>query len=377
MANSNPYLQDVASSGWNSGLSQGIAMAGTGATLGATLFASSAAAGPIGAAVGLVVGGLMGLFTHFEKQRQYEGLMNDMIINRAETVEQRNELITQAQEYINTTRVTFDETYGEGMYDQYNELFKAVLGMPSGSQTAMDLLSSLSLDSIEGQITSSVSGKNIVNGVISASDVNSAYLEYMMNSIKDADTAIGLQYQQASYQENSLIRDYYDSIDQYNAQVAQQFASAFLQQRQTNISLEGQIGEAATAQASSGLRSVGSGNNLSAIAQFQKDLSDVAYASTLDYMVASYGTQMKASTNNLIDEVYASRNNIAIMDKQVMSNFFSTMREHFSNLNNSFYTSIKKHEETIKEQNELIEDYSEAAGQGRNAHYEEIDDFDE
>lgn len=377
MANSNPYLQDVASSGWNSGLSQGIAMAGTGATLGATLFASSAAAGPIGAAVGLVVGGLMGLFTHFEKQRQYEGLMNDMIINRAETVEQRNELITQAQEYINTTRVTFDETYGEGMYDQYNELFKAVLGMPSGSQTAMDLLSSLSLDSIEGQITSSVSGKNIVNGVISASDVNSAYLEYMMNSIKDADTAIGLQYQQASYQENSLIRDYYDSIDQYNAQVAQQFASAFLQQRQTNINLEGQIGEAATAQASSGLRSVGSGNNLSAIAQFQKDLSDVAYASTLDYMVASYGTQMKAATNNLIDEVYASRNNIAIMDKQVMSNFFSTMREHFSNLNNSFYTSIKKHEETIKEQNELIEDYSEAAGQGRNAHYEEIDDFDE
>ena len=377
MANSNPYLQDVRSSGWNSGLSQGITMAGTGATLGATLFASSAAAGPIGAAVGLVVGGLMGLFTHFEKQRQYEGLMNDMIINRAETVEQRNELITQAQEYINTTRVSFDETYGEGMYDQYNELFKAVLGMPSDSQTAMDLLSSLSLDSIEGQITSSVSGKNIVNGVISASDVNSAYLEYMMNSIKDADTAIGLQYEQASYQENSLIRDYYDSIDQYNAQVAQQFASAFLQQRQTNISLEGQIGEAATAQASSGLRSVGSGNNLSAIAQFQKDLSDVAYASTLDYMVASYGTQMKAATNNLIDEVYTSRNNIAIMDKQVMSNFFSTMREHFSNLNNSFYTSIKKHEETIKEQNELIEDYSEAAGKGHDAHYEEIDDFDE
>ena len=377
MANRNPYLQDVTSSGWNSGLSQGIAMAGTGATLGATLFASSAAAGPIGAAVGLVVGGLMGLFTHFEKQRQYEGLMNDMIINRAETVEQRNELITQAQEYINTTRASFDETYGEGMYDQYNELFKTVLGMPSDSQTAMDLLSSLSLDSIEGQIASSVSGKNIVNGVISAADVNSAYLEYMMNSIKDADTAIGLQYQQASYQENSLIRDYYDSIDQYNAQVAQQFASAFLQQRQTNISLEGQIGEAATAQASSGLRNVGSGNNLSAIAQFQKDLSDVAYASTLDYMVASYGTQMKTATNNLIDEVYASRNNIAIMDKQVMSNFFSTMREHYSNLNNSFYTSIKKAEETIKEQNKLIEDYSEAAGQGHNAHYEEIDDFDE
>lgn len=377
MANSNPYLQDVRSSGWNSGLSQGITMAGTGATLGATLFASSAAAGPIGAAVGLVVGGLMGLFTHFEKQRQYEGLMNDMIINRAETVEQRNELITQAQEYINTTRVSFDETYGKGMYDQYNELFKSVLGMPSDSQTAMDLLSSLSLDSIEGQITSSVSGKNIVNGVISASDVNSAYLEYMMNSIKDADTAIGLQYEQASYQENSLIRDYYDSIDQYNAQVAQQFASAFLQQRQTNISLEGQIGEAATAQASSGLRSVGSGNNLSAIAQFQKDLSDVAYASTLDYMIASYGTQMKAATNNLIDEVYTSRNNIAIMDKQVMSNFFSTMREHYSNLNNSFYTNIKKAEETIKEQNELIEDYSEAAGKGHNAHYEEIDDFDE
>ena len=377
MANSNPYLQDVRSSGWNSGLSQGITMAGTGATLGATLFASSAAAGPIGAAVGLVVGGLMGLFTHFAKQRQYEGLMNDMIINRAETVEQRNELITQAQEYINTTRVSFDETYGKGMYDQYNELFKSVLGMPSDSQTAMDLLSSLSLDSIEGQITSSVSGKNIVNGVISASDVNSAYLEYMMNSIKDADTAIGLQYEQASYQENSLIRDYYDSIDQYNAQVAQQFASAFLQQRQTNISLEGQIGEAATAQASSGLRSVGSGNNLSAIAQFQKDLSDVAYASTLDYMIASYGTQMKAATNNLIDEVYTSRNNIAIMDKQVMSNFFSTMREHYSNLNNSFYTNIKKAEETIKEQNELIEDYSEAAGKGHNAHYEEIDDFDE
>ena len=60
-----------------------------------------------------------------------------------------------------------------------------------------------------------------------------------------------------------------------------------------------------------------------------------------------------------------------------MSNFFSTMREHFSNLNNSFYTSIKKAEETIKEQNKLIEDYSEAAGQGHNAHYEEIDDFDE
>lgn len=371
MANS--YLKDVRSSSWNSGLSTAVSWAGTGAAIGG-IFGGVGAG--VGAALGAIFGGLMGLFTRGSKRREYEGLMNEAITNRSEIVDSRNTLITNAQQTIDLTRSTFDEKYGTGMYDQYSELFNTIFGM-NGSQTVVDLLEDLSLDTVEGKINSSVLGVNVTSGVLSASDINSAYLEYMMNSIKDADTQIGLQYQMASYQENSLIRDYYDSVDQYNAQIANQFASAFLQQRETNLQLESQIGEAETAQASSGIRQMGGGRNSTVIAEFQKDLSDVAYASSMQYMVNQYKTQMSTAGQNLIDQVYQSRNELASFDKQVISDFIGTMNEHYLNLNNTFYEGIKDSEEAINEYNDLIEDYSEAAGKEHSAHYQEIDDFDD
>ena len=343
----------------------------TGASAGASI---GAAFGGIGSVFGGIIGGIAGLFTGLftqeQKKAEYRGYRDQALIDRMEMTEQRNDLILSAKQSINSFRTSFDTTYGEGMYDIYDDLFSRILDLPSGTKTVSDLLEGLSTDNISGVITTSVLGENGLSeeallGSISASDVNATYLQYMQETIRNSETAIGLQFQAQSYKETSYIRNYYDSIEQYNLQVAEQFNNAFLQQRANRISGETAMGEASTRQATSGIRQTGSGTNLTGIQQFQNDLSDAAYYSTLDYMIRQYEIQGNAANDNLIDRVYTIRNENAQITTQFTNDFFQSMNDYYHQLSNNYYEGIKTAEETIEEQNEYIEDLSEAIGDGK------------
>ena len=362
MASDNPYAKDINSTGWQSGVNSSISLALQGATIGAAFGWIGAL---VGGAIGLIGGGFLGLFDKNKKIEEYKGLRDTAIVNMSEATELRNNLITDAQRSISGFRTKFDNAYGEGMYDTYDALFKRIFNLPSGSETVSGLLESLSLDSVSGDITTIAGGKlsqAALTGSISASDINSAYLEYMQEMRRDSETAIGLQFRSQSYKENAIIRNYYSSMDDYNLQVAQQFSNAFLSQRSTHVGLAGALGEAEAAQASSGLRQTESSHALTSQQQFQQDLSDAAYYSTLDYMIGQYMAGTSEANTGLIDSIYQIRNENAQLTEQFTSDFLDSMNDYYGSLIKDYYRPISDYDGEIDEYKDQIRDYTEAIG---------------
>ena len=353
----------VANAGAMSAVTMGISGAASGAAIGATF---GGAGGPIGAgvgaAVGIIVGGIMGAWQESENQKaQYYITLNE----RAAATANRNSNIRAAQALINRTRVSFDSVYGEGMYDEYDALFQAIFNLPTNSNgigTVSDLLESLSFDSKSGEITSSVEGlsENALTGAMSIQDINAEYLNYMKQQIHTADTVLGLQFEANTARENQMISAYFDSVDQYNLQLAQQFDQAFLQYRTENIQNEMAEGEAALSQATSGLRQTGTGTNLTTMQQFQTDLANVAYAAALNYQVRAYELSMNAANTDLVNEIYQIRNENAVTTQQALVQSINQYLEFRDQLA-EYHSAIHKDEQTIKELNKQAYDQSDAA----------------
>ena len=310
-------------------------------------------AGPIGLGIGLLLGAISIFQNQSELRSQRDVYRNQLGQLRT----QRNSLITNAQKYISDQRSYFDSTYGEGMYDTYDELFRKILGMPSGSQTVSDLLESLSLDDENGVIKSSTAGlvtEDMLTGSISLSDINSTYLEYMQNQIMDSESVLGLQFRQRTAEENQILSAYRSSIEQYNLETAQKFSDAFLSHRSELLSSAAAMGEALSAQSGSGIRQTGSGRNLTNIQKFQQDLSDAAYASTIGYLMDSYKLGIGQAEENLIYNVQRIRNENAIAVEQFTNEMISSMNRYYGELGQAA-SEINSAEETIGAVNEEID----------------------
>ena len=352
----------------------------TGATTGATLGTVFGTLGSfIGAGLGAIAGILGSAIGISGRINEYRNTRDSLLNDRMEVTVTRNNLILDAQRSISGFRTDFDNIYGKGAYDAYDELFNNIFSMPSGSMSVSDLLESLSTDQLSGDITTAVGGKlseAALNGTLSAQDINSAYLEYIAEQIRSADTSIGLQFEAQSYRENAMISDYYDSIDQYNLQMSLQFYNAFMRQRSANLENASALGEAETMQATSGIRQIGGGANSSIVQKFQNDLSEAAYYSTLGYALKQYQGQMDTANNNLINEVYTIRNENAQMSEEILNEYFSSMNKYYGQLINSFYRPIADAEGSITEINEEIEDINAVIGDGKNnSMFEEVDYF--
>ena len=346
-------------SSWISGgINTGVSFASAGAAIGGAISATTAAwLGPVGLGVGLLVGGLLAGWQESEKNKslfyQYQN-------ERAATTRNRNRNILNAQSLINRTRTSFDTTYGTGMYDEYDELFQTIFNLPSGTQTVSDLLESLSLDSVSGEINTSVLGKlsqSALTGSMSIQDINAEYLNYMKQQIHTSDTVLGLQFQANTARENQMVSAYFDSVEQYNLQLAQQFDQAFLQHRTENLENEMAEGEAAAAQAVSGMRQTGTGTNLTTLQQFQTDLANVAYASALNYQIKAYELSMESMNRDLVNEIYQIRNENAITTQQALEQSINAYNEA-RDQQREYYYAIKDDEEAILEYNDMMKDAS-------------------
>ena len=362
--------------GWTVGksiASNTLSWASVGASVGSVFPGLGTAIGAaVGAGLGLIFGGLFG---DADAKQQLREISDSLKNDRMEATSNRNDTIIAARRMINNTRNSFDATYGTGMYDEYDELFQTIFNLPAGTQTVSDLLESLSTDTISGKITSSVFGKLSTDSLtesLSLQDINAGYLEYMKQQIHTADTVLGMQFAYNTERENMMIDSYLNSVEEYNLQLAQQFDTAFLQRRMERVNEEMAMGEASTAQASSGMRQTGTGTNLTTIQQYQNDLADVAYSSMLSYALRGYQLQGERTNADLLAEVYSIRKQNAMTTQEALNSSIDSYNQAREDQLAAADT-IEDLEGAINEMNDELDDVHKQLG---GSHYEELDPED-
>lgn len=320
--------------------------------------------GPFAPLAGGIVANISGwvsaLTSFFNMYNDVKGKRDQLVIDRNETQYDRNKTINTIQQYINNTRSSIDSVYGEGVFDMYDDLFASVFNLDADESTLSDLLESLKLDTTTGTIATTVLGKgnSAFTESLSLSDINDKYREYMGEVIRGANTAIGKQFQMRTLQEQNLHSNYMDTIAGYNLDLARQFEETFLQQRTQNIAGEMAMGEAYTAQAGSGIRAVGSGQTLTNLQQFQNDLSNIAYAAGLDYMLKDYQMTVANAGKSLTQQITESRLQTAIDTENILVQILQQYNQTNQQLYQG-YVSIKEDEETVIEANKELAEMDE------------------
>lgn len=319
--------------------------------------AGAAVGGGMGAGIGAAIGATVGTILGFVQgnESEIDSFILDMKATRAQTTRARNQNILDVQKSISDTKSYFDSTYGSGMFDQYDSIFMEILGMP-GSDSLTTLLANMQLDNVSGVIKSRLSGTattDMLTSSLSVTDINSEYLSYLQEQLRAQDTTFGLQMQSYAAEDRQIWNSYYSSVSQASLQYAQQFSSAFLNARAENVSAETAMGSASLKQASSGIRQQGSGTALTTMQQFQNDLSKVAQASTVKYLLKSYGVSLGNANDNVIYQSYQTRQSIKTSTSQQLSNLISQYNSQNAT-NSKYYSTITDEEAAIDEANQSI-----------------------
>lgn len=352
-------------------------------------FSSGLVAGAAtGNGVAAFLGGLAGAFTGwigsiFKRQSHndqvaaaVEANKKTMMSERTGVTVDRNKAIRDARNFISNTKNSFDTTYGSGMFDQYDAIFMNILGQ-NPSDSLSTLLSNMQYDKVSGEINTRLAGKvsdTVLNATFSLSDINSEYLTYLQEQLRAQDTVFGEQMSIYSQEEANAYSNYYDDVYSMNLQFAQQFESAFFNQQSTNISQAMSLGSAEVSDATSGFRNTGDGSTQSSLQKFQQDLSDVAYSSTMKYMLAQYGINLKSANNNLMQTSYEIRNNIRLSTKQQLNNLVDAVNQTQQE-NIKSYDTVSGYEEDIDYMNEQIEEDNKYLDNGNGKETEEMDNY--
>lgn len=323
----NDYKSYISSSQASSALSTAVTLGG-----------AAAAVNPVAGAFAFIGGLIVGAFTgDSAAKEELRGQRTTYLNSRNEAQKNMNELIVSAKNQINTTRNDIDAIYGTGTFDLYDELFAEIFNLPENSSTLNDIFENASVDQYYGTRLNNLSGSyDMSQGAqsMSLSDINAGYQEYLTSLIRSGDTAIGLSFKRRNIQEKNLIESYYSDVDSYRLQMAESFKNAFLNRVSEQAAGEQSLGEAAVAQATSGIRQqAGGGTNLTLQQRFQNDIASIAYASTMNYAIAQYEAYMSNANKSLtasvediriqnsIDSLNALNSIISEYNKQTISSW--------------------------------------------------------
>lgn len=326
--------------------SAGAAGAGVGASIGWDPISKG-----VGAAIGFIGGLIFGGLHSNNKYKQQVRDQRESLINQRDSAQSaRNDLIYSGKTLVGTTRSNIDSTYGAGTFNEFNDLFAQIFNMPTGTSTLSTFLDNMQYDKVGGVIESSVlDGGFSMGGQMSLSDISNSYLEYLRGQIGSANTAFGMQIQGMESQEKYLVSDYFDSVDAYNQQIARQFSSAFLNRKSEQVSGELSLGQAAVEQASSGIRVDGASSaTLTNLQKFQNDLADIAYASSIDYMIKSYEMNMSNTNSSMLQQIESIRR----QKNQSTLDAITGIINGYNSMNSNAGTTMGK----IKDQQEYVEE---------------------
>lgn len=320
--------------------------------------AGASIGGGLGAAIGFLIGGALGGFGAYQSQQQkqnelYEEARDDLEENRIQlgsALDSRTSIIKEAQGYISNTRSSIDSIYGEGTYDIFDSLFTTIFDMPDGSSLS-DVFENASVSSYEG-IAGTAGG---TTDAMSLNDISAGYQEYLKSIIRRA----GGKYELYDQQEKNLINNYFSNIEQYRLEMSKQFVDTFMQKVESDVSGATDMGSTEVAQANTGFRQTGGGTALTTYQQFQNDLADMAYSSSLNYALRQMQLQMENANTSLIAGVNQIRTENAISVRDELLGLINNYNEWNSDLSESFdaVESIEGSVDEILDENEDIYEF--------------------
>ena len=319
-----------------------------------TIVGSFMGQGAIGAAIGssagIALGGLARLIGKDKAvfvKTERDSLQAKMISNRnalygsAETaMNDRNKNLSELKRLGNSMKMQFDYNYGSGMFDELQGAISQILGLSDGKKI-YEVLSSLNPDTVVGELanrlvyndanvfsdTSAFTSddyKNILEKTVSLGDLGSEYTRYIVEKAQQSGTT-QIEFQNLSKQMEDAQEDYLKSMTDLGSEFTKMFSDAFLSKVESDIESEMNIG--ASEAKSSGFKN----RNGSASTKYQKvrkDISDVAYLTTIQMYQKSLESQISTLQTSRQRAYYEYQRQILTMQNKIESDMNESLNNY-------------------------------------------------
>lgn len=319
-----------------------------------TIVGSFMGQGTIGAAIGssagIALGGLARLIGKDKAvfvKTERDSLQAKMISNRnslygsAETaMNDRNKNLSELKRLGNSMKMQFDYNYGSGMFDELQGAISQILGLSDGKKI-YEVLSSLNPDTVVGELanrlvyndanvfsdTSAFTSddyRNILEKTVSLGDLGSEYTKYIVEKAQQSGMT-QIEFQNLSKQMEDAQEDYLKSMTDLGSEFTKMFSDAFLSKVESDIESEMNIG--ASEAKSSGFKN----RNGSASTKYQKvrkDISDVAYLTTIQMYQKSLESQISTLQTSRQRAYYEYQRQILTMQNKIESDMNESLNNY-------------------------------------------------
>lgn len=304
----------------------------------------------IGSSAGIALGGLARLIGKDKAvfvKTERDSLQAKMISNRnalygsAETaMNDRNKNLSELKRLGNSMKMQFDYNYGSGMFDELQGAISQILGLSDGKKI-YEVLSSLNPDTVVGELanrlvyndanvfsdTSAFTSddyRNILEKTVSLGDLGSEYTRYIVEKAQQSGTT-QIEFQNLSKQMEDAQEDYLKSMTDLGSEFTKMFSDAFLSKIESDIESEMNIG--ASEAKSSGFKN----RNGSASTKYQKvrkDISDVAYLTTIQMYQKSLESQISTLQTSRQRAYYEYQRQILTMQNKIESDMNESLNNY-------------------------------------------------
>ena len=304
----------------------------------------------IGSSAGIALGGLARLIGKDKAifvKTERDSLQAQMIANRnslygsAETaMNDRNKNLSELKRLGNSMKMQFDYNYGSGMFDELQGAISQILGLSDGKKI-YEVLSSLNPDTVVGELanrlvyndanvfsdTSAFTSddyRNILEKTVSLGDLGSEYTRYIVEKAQQSGTT-QIEFQNLSKQMEDAQEDYLKSMTDLGSEFTKMFSDAFLSKVESDIESEMNIG--ASEAKSSGFKN----RNGSASTKYQKvrkDISDVAYLTTIQMYQKSLESQISTLQTSRQRAYYEYQRQILTMQNKIESDMNESLNNY-------------------------------------------------
>ena len=319
-----------------------------------TIVGSFMGQGAIGAAIGssagIALGGLARLIGKDKAifvKTERDSLQAKMISNRnalygsAETaMNDRNKNLSELKRLGNSMKMQFDYNYGSGMFDELQGAISQILGLSDGKKI-YEVLSSLNPDTVVGELanrlvyndanvfsdTSAFTSddyRNILEKTVSLGDLGSEYTRYIVEKAQQSGMT-QIEFQNLSKQMEDAQEDYLKRMTDLGSEFTKMFSDAFLSKIESDIESEMNIG--ASEAKSSGFKN----RNGSASTKYQKvrkDISDVAYLTTIQMYQKSLESQISTLQTSRQRAYYEYQRQILTMQNKIESDMNESLNNY-------------------------------------------------
>ena len=304
----------------------------------------------IGSSAGIALGGLASLIGKDKAifvKTERDSLQAKMISNRnslygsAETaMNDRNKNLSELKRLGNSMKMQFDYNYGSGMFDELQGAISQILGLSDGKKI-YEVLSSLNPDTVVGQLANrlvyndsevfsdssaftSDDYRKILEETVSLGDLGSEYTKYIVEKAQQSGMT-QIEFQNLSKQMEDAQEDYLKSMTDLGSEFTKMFSDAFLSKIESDIESEMNIG--ASEAKSSGFKN----RNGSASTKYQKvrkDISDVAYLTTIQMYQKSLESQISTLQTSRQRAYYEYQRQILTMQNKIESDMNESLNNY-------------------------------------------------